>query len=184
MSRTSARAVAARVEDSDSGEPSLARRYAPSLVQGFDYIWHDLPGALIRRLQQSVAFQLTREFEQHGADLTPVQYSVMAGVCTHPGIEQGALSDLIQYDRATVGGVLDRLEAKGLVSRSLSPHDRRVRLLTVSPQGKRLLRKLAPGILLAQENILAPLDAAEREQFLTLLRKVVSHQGRGGPSNG
>lgn len=162
-------------------EKDLARRYEHALVEGFDYIYHDLPGNLIRRLQQSVAFNLVREFEQRGVDLTPVQYSVMAGICTHPGIEQGALADLIQYDRATVGGVVDRLEAKELVSRSLSPHDRRVRLLTISASGKRLLRKLAPGILMAQEKVLDGLDDAERAQFIALLGKLVRPQERVAP---
>lgn len=157
-------------------DKELAQRYAHAQVDGFEYIYHDLPGALIRRLHQSVAFHLTRELEQRGADLTPVQYSVMAGICTHPGIEQGALADVIQYDRATVGGVVDRLEAKSLVRRSLSPHDRRVRLLTLSVAGKRLLRKLAPGILMAQENILHGLDEAERGQFTALLGKLVRQQ--------
>ncbi len=154
-------------------DKEVEARYAHAQVDGYPYVFHDLPGALIRRLQQSVAFHLTREMEQRGAGLTPVQYSVMAGICTHPGIEQGALADLIQYDRATVGGVVNRLEVKGLVLRSLSPHDKRVRLLSVPAAGKRLLRKIAPGILMAQEKILQGLDEAEREQFTTLLGKLV-----------
>lgn len=155
------------------GTRARAARYRDHAVDGYPFIYRDLPGALIRRLQQTVAFTLTRQFQARGSDLTPVQYTVLAAACTHPGIEQGELADLIGYDRATVGGVVDRLEAKGLVSRNLSAHDRRVRLLSVSRTGTALLKKLAPAILAAQDEILAALDAREREDFARLLAKLV-----------
>jgi len=151
----------------------LGARYAPFAVEGKPYAYRDLPGALIRRLQQSVAAALSRQFEAYGGDLTPMQYSVLAGVYTHPAIEQGALADLIGYDRATVGGVVDRLEDKGLVQRSLSTHDRRVRLLGLSAAGRAMVRKLQFAVLAAQDDVLAPLDDAERDTLQALLRKLV-----------
>jgi len=151
-------------------------RYQQASVNGYPYVFRDLPGALIRRLQQSVAFQLTKQFEAQGSDLTPVQYSVLAAVCTHPSIEQGELADLIGHDRATVGGVLDRLEKKQYVRRNLASHDRRVRLLTVSASGVALLKTLSPAILEAQDAILAPLDPGECIQFVRLLAKLVPTQ--------
>jgi DNA-binding MarR family transcriptional regulator len=151
----------------------LAARYSDDAVEGSPHVYKDLPGALVRRLHQTVASTLIRQFEAMGSDLTPVQYSVLSGVYTHPSIEQGALADVIRYDRATVGGVVDRLEKKELLQRGLSAHDRRVRVLTLSAAGKALIKKLEPAILGAQEEILAPLDELEREQFRRLLAKLV-----------
>jgi DNA-binding MarR family transcriptional regulator len=150
-----------------------AERYRAHEVEGYPFVYRDLPGALVRRLQQRVALTLTTEFEASGSDLTPVQYTVLAAVCTHPKSEQGEIADLVGYDRATVGGVVDRLEKKGLVTRSLSERDRRVRLLTVSATGKALLKKLSDAILRAQDAILAPLGSGEREALQRLLAKLV-----------
>lgn len=150
--------------------------YKDAAVNGYPYIYVNLPGALIRRLQQRMALALTTRFAENGADLTPVQYSVLAAICTNPSIEQGMLADVIGYDRATVGGVIDRLEQKFLVQRNLSPADRRVRLLTIAPSGIKLLKRASSGILAAQDDILEPLDPEERKQFTALLEKLVLGQ--------
>ena len=161
-----------------AADDARAERYRDHVVPGYPFVYRDLPGALIRRLQQAVAMALIRQFDARGSDLTPVQYTVLAGVCTHPDIEQGELSEVVGYDRATVGGVLDRLEKKGLVKRSVSPNDRRVRLLAISPAGTALLKRLAPAILDAQDAVLEPLDERERTELARLLGKLVS--GRAG----
>jgi DNA-binding MarR family transcriptional regulator len=54
-----------------------------------------------------------------------------------------------------------------------SPTDRRVRLLQVTPAGEALLDQAIPGMLKAQQRILAPLPAAERPQFVAMLKTVV-----------
>lgn len=152
----------------------LRERYRAWAVDGIPYVYRSLPGALIRRMQQRVAAALTRQFEAHGSDLTPMQYTVLAGVYIHaPAIEQGALADNISYDRATIGGVVDRLEKKELVQRQPSPVDRRVRLLTISDAGIELLERLEPAILLAQDEILDPLTDRQRAQLTQLLRRIV-----------
>lgn len=43
----------------------------------------------------------------------------------------------ISFDRATIGGVVDRLEQKGLLEREVSPDDRRARLLRLTGAGRR-----------------------------------------------
>ncbi|MCK9510596.1 MAG: MarR family transcriptional regulator [Pigmentiphaga sp.] len=152
----------------------LRERYRAWAVDGIPYVYRGLPGALIRRMQQRVAAALTRQFEAHGSDLTPMQYTVLAGVYIHaPAIEQGALADNISYDRATIGGVVDRLEKKELVQRQPSPVDRRVRLLTISDAGVELLERLEPAVLLAQDEILDPLTERQRDQLTQLLRRIV-----------
>ena len=90
-----------------------------------------MPGHQVRRLQQ-VAVALFAE-ALHPWDVTPVQYAVLATLEWHATISQTTLSALIAYDRATIGGVIDRLNAKGWLSRTLDPDDRRLRLLKLTP---------------------------------------------------
>ena len=52
--------------------------------------------------------------------------------------------------------------------------DKRVRLLALSDDGNRLLEAIGPGILNAQERMLAPLSKIERAEFMRMLRQVVT----------
>jgi len=131
-----------------------------------------LPGYQIRRLQQ-IAVGLFME-ETAEFDLTPVQFAALATVQRQPGIDQRTLAGTIGFDTSTIGGVIDRLERRGLMQRSASADDRRVRLLSVTPDGQALLRAIAPRMLAAQARILQPLPAADRARFMQMLDLLVA----------
>ena len=131
-----------------------------------------MPGHLIRRLNQiSVALFATRMTEA-GLDLTPVQYAALMAINTHPRIDQASVAGLIAYDRATLGKVIDRLEARGLVMRSTSQKDRRAKALDLTQAGRDLLIEAAPHVAALQPEILAGLDSDEQALFVRLLDKV------------
>lgn len=130
-----------------------------------------LPGYYIRRLQQIAVAIFIQETEAHG--LTPVQYAALQAVSNAPGLDQRTLARTIGFDTSTMAGVIDRLEARGLMLRNASPTDRRVRRLTATPQGLVLLAQVLPDVLRAQERMLAPLPKAERIEFMRMLRTLV-----------
>jgi DNA-binding MarR family transcriptional regulator len=131
-----------------------------------------LPGHHIRRLQQIAVALFLQETEPLG--VTPVQYAALQAVANSPGIDQRTLARTIGFDTSTIAGVIDRLEARGLLRRNASTDDRRVRLLTLTPEGVALLAELRPGMLRAQDRILAPLKKAERTEFMRMLRLLVA----------
>ena len=131
-----------------------------------------LPGHHIRRLQQIAVAIFLQETESHG--VTPVQYAALHTIGVTPGIDQRTLAGAIGLDTSTIAGVIDRLEARGLMQRSASPDDRRVRLLGLTRAGQELLAEIEPGMLKAQERILAPLPRAERAEFMRMLRALVT----------
>lgn len=128
---------------------------------------NQLPGHQIRRLHQISVAIFMQETESHG--VTPVQYAALHAVMSSPGIDQRTLARTIGFDTSTIGGVLDRLEARGLLVRSASPDDRRVRLLTLTASGKSLLHAVTPAMLRAQQRMLQPLPAAQRRDFMRML---------------
>ena len=132
----------------------------------------ELPGHYIRRLQQIAVAVFLQETEPFG--LTPVQYGALASVVRSPGVDQRTLAASIGLDTSTTGGVIDRLEARGLVRRNPSENDRRVRLLTPTPEGLALLAEVEPAMLRAQDRILAPLPRAERKEFMRMLQVLVN----------
>ena len=131
----------------------------------------DLPGHLIRRLQQ-IAVGL---FMDETADLnvTPVQFALLLAAAQEPGLDQRTLAARIGFDTSTIGAVVDRLERRGMVRRDASPDDRRVRLLSLTADGDALLADAMPAMLKAQRRIVAPLPPADRQRFLAMLHTLV-----------
>ena len=131
-----------------------------------------LPGHQIRRLHQIAVAIFLQETEAHG--LTPVQYAAMQAVANTPGSDQRTLASTVGFDTSTIGGVIDRLEARDLIVRGASPNDRRVRLLTLTDSGRKLLAAAVPTMLQAQERMLAPLPKKDRAEFMRMLQVLVN----------
>lgn len=132
---------------------------------------YTMPGHLIRRLNQISGALFAERMAAAGLNLTPVQFAALGAIRAHPGIDQASVAGLIAYDRATLGKVIDRLEARGLVRRGISRADRRARELTLTAGGQAALAAAMPHVEAVQPEILAGLDAAEKDQFLRLLEK-------------
>ncbi len=133
----------------------------------------DMAGHLIRRLHQQSTQVFAQKTQEAGFDLTPVQFAALDAVRTHPGTDQARVAELIAYDRATIGGVIDRLEQKGWIRRVVSERDRRARELSLTTKGQRVLAALLPIVRGLQREVLGPLDEADRERFLELARRAV-----------
>lgn len=133
----------------------------------------EMAGHLIRRLHQQSMQVFQAQTQAAGFDLTSVQFASLDAISQQPGIDQASLAAAISFDRATIGGVVDRLEQKGLVQREVSPHDRRARLLRLTREGKQLLAAVRPVIESLQADILAPLSAREQATFVALARKAL-----------
>jgi MarR family transcriptional regulator, organic hydroperoxide resistance regulator len=75
------------------------------------------------------------------------------------------LADTLSCDASNVTGLIDRLESRGLLQRQPSTHDRRVKVLQLTPTGSRvrtqLLRRMAGRSL--------PLSRLSLEQQRTLV---------------
>ncbi|XDA99114.1 MarR family transcriptional regulator [Sulfitobacter sp. LCG007] len=139
-----------------------------------------MPGHLIRRLHQTSVQVFTGRAREAGLDLTPVQFAAMGAIHDDPGIDQATVAERIGYDRATIGGVIDRLETKGLVLRKVSRRDRRARELSLSDNGQAVLARARPLVAAFQPEILGALDAAETAQFLALARRALRIDESGG----
>lgn len=132
---------------------------------------HSKPGHLIRRAQQ-IAVAIFME-ECAAFDLTPVQYAALVAIRENPGTDATRLSALIAFDRSTLGSVLERLEARKLVTRYSSPDDKRIKLLKLTAAGGALVKRAETAVLRAQERILAPLRPNDRNKLMELLGQLV-----------
>jgi DNA-binding MarR family transcriptional regulator len=129
------------------------------------------PGHLVRRAHQ---FHNTIFADETiGIDITAPQFAALRALYEFPDIDQTALSRVIAYDRATIGGLVERLEDKGLVKRAVDKRDRRSRTLHLTAAGRTLLERLRPMLERVSERMLSRLTAGERAQFLDFLERVI-----------
>ena len=122
------------------------------------------PGYLVRRLHQLHSTLFAAECENF--DVTPVQYVVLTTLSLMPDADQNSLAQEMGLDRTNVADVLVRLAKRGLVRRVRARQDRRAMLSRLTPEGERLTAKMYEAMTRAQDRLLAPLDAGEREGFI------------------
>jgi DNA-binding MarR family transcriptional regulator len=133
----------------------------------------DMAGHLIRRLHQQSTQVFVQRTQAAGFDLTPVQFAALDAIRAHPATDQARVAEMIAYDRATIGGVIDRLEQKGWVRRVVSERDRRARELSLTAEGQRVHSTLLPIVREVQDDILQALESEDRTRFLTLARQAL-----------
>ena len=130
-----------------------------------------MPGHLIRRLNQISVAVFAERMAAEGIDMTPVQFAALSQIARTPGLDQATLAGAIAYDKATLGGVVDRLVQKGWVQRQVSTTDRRARVLSLTDDGAAHVQRITPVVEALQSDILSGLSEAEKSALISLLTK-------------
>lgn len=129
-----------------------------------------LPGLLGYRLRvaQQAVFH---DFAASVPGLSPGRVGLLVLIEANPGVTQSRLAEAVRRDRSTLVGVLDRLEAQGLIERRRGA-DRRTNGLWLTRQGRALLARALKRIAAHERRIAGRLTAAERRELLRLLAKI------------
>ena len=104
---------------------------------------------------------------------TPTQFFALARLRERGELSQNRLGRLTAMDPATIQGVTRRLYGRGYIERAPDPNDRRRMVLKLSAEGHTMVERLLDGIDEVSGQILAPLAPDEREQFRSLLKRIV-----------
>jgi DNA-binding MarR family transcriptional regulator len=107
-------------------------------------------------------------------------YAVLASLEESGPASQAELARRLAIDRGDLVGVIDRLEDDGLAVRRPDRNDRRRNAITITAAGRRILADLQHDIEAAQEELLAPLEPAQRETLVALLQTLVDHHHAAG----
>jgi MarR family transcriptional regulator, lower aerobic nicotinate degradation pathway regulator len=102
-------------------------------------------------------------------------YRLLAALDEFGPASQAALGRSTGIDRSDVVAALNELTAMHLVERSPDPDDRRRNVITLTPAGLDHLKRLDTVLDEIQDAFLAPLSPSERDQFATILKKIVNH---------
>ncbi len=122
-----------------------------------------------------LAFWRTDSRHVRSLRLTPSQFDVIATLGDTEGLTCAELSSATLVTKGTLTGVLDRLEAKGLIRRIPVAADRRRTLICLTDKGNRLFRKtFAAHIAFIRpffERALSPVEADQLRRLLIRLRQ-------------
>src|SRR5215470_18245505 len=96
---------------------------------------------LIYDVAQLVRRQADQRARSHG--MTRAQWAVLLRLQREPGITQSRLAMLTDVEPITIGRLVDRLEANGLIERQPDPDDRRIWRLRLTPRSAVALKQIA-----------------------------------------
>ena len=89
------------------------------------------------------------------------------------GVIARELAEMSGTTPASVASLLQGLEDRGYITRTPSPNDSRVKLLSVTAEGSRLIEGFEEEMAAAQVRLFSGLSPAEQEQLINLLERIV-----------
>src|SRR3981081_681555 len=101
-------------------------------------------------------------------DLAPMQAKALHELNAEPPISMRELAERLRSDPSNITGLVDRLEARGLVERRPDPNDRRIKGLALTPPGAKLRERLFARLYSAPASV-AELSECEQRSLRDVL---------------
>jgi DNA-binding MarR family transcriptional regulator len=151
--------------------------FREDLSRNFGFILHD------------VARLLRTTFDRRVKSLgfTRSQWWVLNHLFRSDGVTQSDLADMLEIEKATLGRLLDRLEAKGWVRREAHANDRRAKRVFLTEEVEPALKAMRAAAAELRREALAGLSAEQQERFVDALLAVkanLTSAYNGAPRNG
>jgi DNA-binding MarR family transcriptional regulator len=136
------------------------------------------PDPQVRRQLADLCFAVIRPLRHHASELAAefelsfLQSRVLWRL--EQPLATGAVAEQLGLDPSNITGVVDRLEARGLIERQPHPDDRRIKLLALTRAGRAIRADLNER-LFTTVTLFEGLSDAEQQQLAALLTKILDH---------
>jgi DNA-binding MarR family transcriptional regulator len=128
---------------------------------------------LIFRLARVTGYRLTQALA--ALEMRTNEFAVLHHLNLAGRLSQQELGGALRINPSNLVGLLDALEADGLIVRPRDPADRRRHLVGLTPAGARRLAQAKRAVAQAEQDLLAPLDSQERAQLHDFLERLAGH---------
>jgi DNA-binding MarR family transcriptional regulator len=125
-------------------------------------------GYLLKHAQQRLAQAAAPVMAPFGIDGR--ELAVLTVLAAQTPMSQQEAAEELGVDRTTMVALIDALEAKDLVERHRSPHDRRRNIVELTPAGQECLRGAARARDEVEREFLAPLGDTLSRHFVGALQ--------------
>jgi DNA-binding MarR family transcriptional regulator len=128
-------------------------------------------GLLLAKLHAAGSVLNNRALADFG--LRERSFSVLTLACSGLEPTQRELADFLSLDPSQVVSLVDDLERRGLVERTQGKQDRRAKIITSTPEGRKMHAKARSALDACEQEQLSVLSGAEADQLRALLRKAL-----------
>lgn len=122
---------------------------------------------LSNRLSAAIAEAYSQRF-----GLSIPEWRVMAVLALEPGLSAAEVADRTAMDKVAVSRAVGRLIATARAQRKVAAGDRRRSMLQLTPEGRRIYRRIAPALRRYETELLAGLNLSDQQQLESLLRRL------------
>lgn len=163
--------------DMDMENDSTTEQPGPYRVE--NYRVEESVGYLIKRVRAVLTLAVDREMADY--EISHEQWAILIMIAQGHGDTAAELSRETLCDTGSMTRMIDRLEAKGLVSRTRSADDRRVVHLALSDAGRALSDRLPPVMVRVLNRHLAGFSEDELAALKAFLRRMLANAESGCP---
>lgn len=162
------------LENESSGLPVQAakrtRKNTKKAALNDDHNWDQRLGFLMHDVSRLRRIVFDNFMKPLG--VTRSQWWVLAYLSRHDGMIQSDLAAVLELGKAALGGLIDRLEATGLIERRPDATDRRVKRVYLTSRGNQTVKEMRELSHEMSEQILQGLDLEQRLQLADMLNQV------------
>jgi DNA-binding MarR family transcriptional regulator len=137
---------------------------------------------LIFRLARITGYRLSEALA--ALEMRTSQFAVLHHLDEAGPLSQQELGSALRINPSNLVGLLDVLEADGLVVRPRDPADRRRHLVALTDTGQGRLAEAKRAVEAAERDLMAPLTEAEQEQLHGVLERLARHACTATPGRG
>jgi MarR family transcriptional regulator, temperature-dependent positive regulator of motility len=133
------------------------------------------PLHLLHRAYQAADSVFRAKMKQ--SDLSVRQLALLTALSEKEAVNHTILVKRTGIDRSTLAEMVPRLQRKGLLKCRRAKHDARAYAITLTDEGRRVLRTAESSGTSVDESILSALPVKERESFLDRLQSIIRAAG-------
>jgi MarR family transcriptional regulator, organic hydroperoxide resistance regulator len=131
---------------------------------------------LLHRAAQNMRTAMDEVAQGHGL-AGARDWIVLSALSTGPRQTQLALAHSLGLDKTTMTSLLDRMEARGLITRGTDSHDRRARIPELTEDGRRLQAEVTGARDHVEATLLGNFTQQEQHQLRNLLTRLANESG-------
>lgn len=107
--------------------------------------------------------------------ITPPQWATLAWIDTYQVLPVGVLAHKLGIDNSVATGIVKRLEVHGLIERVHDQTDRRIVRLSLTSEGRDIVRQLAPVVIAFNGRSFHGFSQEQQQLLLKQLRQIISN---------
>ena len=136
----------------------------------------ELPSFYLRIVTYLLSRQLDSRLDGFEVAKGTGKIATLLLIDANPGISPSKISEITFRDRPSISRIIAPLVAAGLVEQRISPTERRAQNLYITQRGHRRANEVRAIVRKNSEDFFADLEAADRNELIRILRKIVERK--------